>query len=226
MEAPENPARCKPVEHFELHRAAHVELRGRVDHRDRRVAPPAHDRGLDRQAVRPARPDVGHARGRLQAREHPREVARARALPRRLACRGEGGRGVVDLQQDARGQDRAQGGLEDSACEVGGELGVEERGEGVRGVRRAGESGVGHFGGGARGERDGGNAFLGAFRCRGAVGVQVSISSAKGGVVIGTYKVPDVCVLPGPKISGREGLGQFGLAGEKLGHAYYRRWDR
>ena len=142
VEAPKDPARREPVEHLKLHRAAHVELRRGVDDGDRCVAAPAHHCGLDGQAVPPARADIGRLRRRLRAREHPREVARARAVPCNTPRGSERRRGVVDLERHPSGEDRAQGGREDRAREVGGEFRVQVRGEGVARVGLGVESGV------------------------------------------------------------------------------------
>ncbi len=189
-EARKQPARREPLQHRRLDVRADVRLRARVHDRDAREAPRVHNRRLVRQVRAPARRNVDRAAVLHQAREHPPEVARARARAVRLAGRGERRRAVVDVQRHARGEDRARGGPEERVREVGGERSVQQGGECAGGVGGGGERGEGDLGGGPGGERGGGDAFFRGFARRAAVrlviGVDMHIMRASG-----TYTVPE-----------------------------------
>ena len=120
MEARKQAARSKPAEDMLLCVRIRVKPRRRIHHRHGRIAPRGRDCPLNWEAPAPARRDVDRTREHLGAREDPLEVARARAVADPPPGRREGRRGVVDLYGDARGQDRACGGVDEGAREVGG----------------------------------------------------------------------------------------------------------
>ena len=119
-EARKQPARGKAIQYLLLGVRIRVKQRRRIHDRHGRVTTRVHDRRLVWEAPAPARRDVDRTREHLGAREDPLEVARARAVADPPPGRREGRRGVVDLYGDARGQDRACGGVDEGAREVGG----------------------------------------------------------------------------------------------------------
>ena len=78
-----------------------------------------------------ARPDIGRCRIPGRDWKGPLVTAHGRAVAVRGTGRGERRRGVVHVEGDAGRKDGARGGGEERACEIGGKLGVEERGERV-----------------------------------------------------------------------------------------------
>ena len=116
----------------------------------------------------PARLDVHRGRALCHTHEDPLEVARRGAVPLGLPRRGERRSAVVDVERHAGREDGARGGrVVDRLGKVGGELGVEERGERRGRVGGALEGRVGYLGVGLCGEGGGGEALFGGF-ARGA----------------------------------------------------------
>ena len=145
----------QPLEHLALERRVHVELARRVEDRHARVAPLVDDVALVREVRRAARRVVRVERVPHQPREHPLVARRARAVVDRR---------VVHVHDHAVGEERARG-RRNRLDEVGGELGVDLRGE----RRRAGgvrlECRVRHLRTGGAGEGSGGDAITGGLAC-------------------------------------------------------------